>query len=279
VEQLIAESTGKSGTGILPVVGEPLGKPDVYGDDRLFVHLRLGADPSYDVALDELRAAGHPVVQLNLHDIYDLGDQIFLWEMATAVAGYRLGIHPFNQPNVEAAKVQARRMIAEYQEKGKLPEMASAPVTAEALNRFLDQPHAGAPSPHSSRSYIALQAYVQPTPETTAALQALRVQLRDRYGLAVTVGYGPRFLHSTGQLHKGDAGNGLFVQFTSDSLRDAAIPDEPGEPESSITFGVLKRAQALGDRQALENAGRRVITFHLEEDVVEGLESLTRSLG
>jgi hypothetical protein len=170
-------------------------------------------------------------------------------------------------------------MIAKYRETGELPKMASAPLTAGALNAFLDQPHAGAPSPHSDRSYVALQAYVQPTRETTAALQALRVRLRDRYRLAVTVGYGPRFLHSTGQLHKGDAGNGLFVQFISDSPRDADIPDEPGAEESSITFGVLKMAQALGDRQALEDAGRRVITFHLGDDVVEGLESLTRSLG
>jgi transaldolase/glucose-6-phosphate isomerase len=279
VEQLLAESTGKSGTGILPVVGEPVASPDVYGDDRLFVHLRLEGDETYDAALERLQVVGHPVVQLNLHDVYDLGEQIFLWEMATAVAGYRLGIHPFNQPNVEAAKVQARRMIAEYRETGELPEMASAPVTAEALRSFLDQPHVGAPSPHSSRSYIALQAYLQPTPETTAALQALRVRLRDRYRLAVTVGYGPRFLHSTGQLHKGDAGNGLFVQFVSESARDAAIPDQPRDPESSISFGVLKMAQALGDRQALEDADRRVITFHLGEDVVDGLERLTRSLG
>jgi glucose-6-phosphate isomerase len=279
VEQLIAESTGKSGTGILPVVVEPLGAPDVYDDDRLFVHLSLESDDTYDALLEELQAAGHPVVRLNLRNLYDLGEQIFLWEMATAVAGHRLGIHPFSQPNVEAAKVQARRMIAEYQKKGILPGMESASVTAESLTNFLEQPHAGAPSPHSSRSYVALQAYVQPTLETTAALQALRVRLRDRYRLAVTVGYGPRFLHSTGQLHKGDAGNGLFVQFTSDSLRDAAIPDELGESTSSISFGVLKMAQALGDRQALEDAGRRVITFHLGEDVVGGLQRLSRSLG
>ncbi|MGD9001318.1 MAG: bifunctional transaldolase/phosoglucose isomerase [Anaerolineae bacterium] len=282
VEQLIAESTGKSGTGILPVVGEPLGAPGVYGDDRLFVHLRMEGDDTCDAALEELQAVGYPVVRLNLRDVYDLGEQIFLWEMATAVAGYRLGIHPFNQPNVEAAKIQARRMIAQYQKKGQLPEMASASVTAESLTSFLHQPHAAAPSPHSSRGYIALQAYVQPTLETSAALEALRVRLRDRYRLALTVGYGPRFLHSTGQLHKGDAGNGLFVQFMSRTPSDVAIPDEPGEPTgnsaSSITFGVLKMAQALGDRQALEEAGRRVITFQLGTDVVEGLKDLTRSL-
>ncbi len=267
-EQLIAESTGKSGTGTqcVPVVGEPLGPPEVYGDDRLFVHLRLGDDDAHDAALTELEEAGHPTVTLHLRDVYDLGEQMFLWEFATAVAGHRLGIHPFNQPNVEAAKVQARRMIAEYQEKGKLPETDSAPITPAALSDFLAQAQAG--------DYIALQAYVQPTPETTEALQALRVQLRDRYKLATTVGYGPRFLHSTGQLHKGDAGNGLFIQLTSDPPRDAAIPDEPGAEESSITFGVLKMAQALGDRQALEDAGRRVITFHLGADVIDGLRKI-----
>jgi len=271
VEQLIAESTGKSGTGILPLVGEPLGPPEVYGADRLFVYLRLGADESYDPALSKLEAVGHPVVKLNLHHIYDLGEQIFLWEMAVAVAGHQLGIHPFNQPDVEAAKVQARRMIAEYQERGRLPEMESAPITPEALSDFLAQAQTG----RRPRDYIALQAYVQPTQATTAALQALRVQLRDRYRLATTVGYGPRFLHSTGQLHKGDAGNGLFIQFTSDSPRDAPIPDEAGSSQSFITFGILKMAQALGDRRALEDAGRRVITFHLGEDVVGGLKSLT----
>jgi len=275
VEQLIAESTGKSGAGILPVVGEPLGPPEVYGDDRLFVHLLLGADESYNLALSELERAGHPVVRLNLRDVYDLGEQIFLWEMAVAVAGYRLGVHPFNQPNVESAKVQARRMMAEYQKRGKLPEMESAPLIPQALHDFLDRPRAGAPSPNSDQGYIALQAYVQPTSATTTALQALRIRLRDRYRLATTVGYGPRFLHSTGQLHKGDAGNGLFVQFTSDSPRDADIPDEPGMEESSITFGVLEIAQALGDRQALEDAGRRVITFHLGEEVSRGLRQLT----
>jgi glucose-6-phosphate isomerase len=267
LEQLIAESTGKSGTGTLPVVGEPLGPPEVYGDDRVFVHLRLGDDDAHNAALTDLEEAGHPTVTLHLRDVYDLGEQIFLWEFATAVAGHRLGIHPFNQPNVEAAKVQARRMITEYQEKGKLPEMTSAPITPAALSDFLAQAQAG--------DYIALQAYVQPTPEITEALQALRVQLRDRYKLATTVGYGPRFLHSTGQLHKGDAGNGLFVQFTSDPPRDADIPDEPGGEESSITFGVLKMAQALGDRQALEDAGRRVITFHLGADVIDGLRKIT----
>jgi transaldolase/glucose-6-phosphate isomerase len=270
VEQLIAESTGKEGRGILPVVGEPLGPPEVYGDDRLFVHIRLDGDETHDAALDTLEAAGHPVVRLNLRDRYDLGGQFFLWEMATAVAGHRLGINPFDQPNVEAAKVLARRMVAEYTEKGTLPSGESAPLSPEALKEFLAQAQ---PS-----DYIALQAYLRPTAETDTALLRLRTRLRDRLRLATTVGYGPRFLHSTGQLHKGDAGRGLFIQFTADDPRDAPIPDEAGSPESSITFGVLKAAQALGDRQALLDAGRRVIRFHLRDDVVGGLKRLMEAL-
>lgn len=274
VEQLIAESTGKQGTGILPVVGEPLGPPQVYRDDRLFVHIRLEGDGTHEAPLAALEAAGHPLVRLNLHDPYDLGGQFFLWELATAVAGHRLGINPFDQPNVEAAKVLARRMVADYTEKGTLPSSESAPLTPEALHEFLAQARPGGPAPGPGCGYIALQAYLQPTPETDAALAALRVRLRDRYRLATTVGYGPRFLHSTGQLHKGDAGRGLFVQFTADAARDVPIPNEPGAPDSSITFGVLKMAQALGDRQALLDARRPVIRFHLGSDVVSALESL-----
>lgn len=271
LEQLIAESTGKSGTGILPVVGEPLGPPEVYGDDRLFVHLQLGADETHAPDLIRLEKAGHPLVKLKLRDVYDLGEQMFLWELAVAVAGHRLGIQPFDQPNVEAAKVQARRMMAEYREKGKLPDAESAPLRPAALHDFLAQVGAEGELP---RDYIALQAYVQPTPATTEALQNLRLQLRDRYRLATTLGYGPRFLHSTGQLHKGDAGNGLFIQFTADNPSDAAIPEEAGSSEAHITFGVLEMAQAMGDRQALRDAGRRVIHFHLGEDVIGGLRRL-----
>jgi hypothetical protein len=266
VEQLIAESTGKEGTGILPVVGEPLGPPEVYGDDRLFVHLRLDGDDSADAALAVLEAAGHPVVRLYLHEPYDLGGQFFLWEMATAVAGHRLGINPFDQPNVEAAKVLARDMVAAYRETGTLPGSDYAAPTPEHLEAFMR--HAG-PS-----DYVALQAYVQPTPATDAALQALRTHLRNRYKLATTLGYGPRFLHSTGQLHKGDGGNGLFIQFTADDPQDTPIPDEAGAQRSSMTFGVLKAAQAMGDQQALLEAGRRVIRFHLGADVVGGLTGL-----
>ncbi len=274
VEQLIAESTGKEGRGILPVVGEPLGPPEVYGDDRLFVYLRLddsagltaSDDEPRDAALQALEEAGYPVVRLPLCDPYELGQQFFVWEMAIAVAGHRLGINPFDQPNVEAAKVLAHRMVTGYREKGALSGGESVPLSAEALEQFLAQARPG--------DYIALQAYVQPTAETEAALLALRTRLRDRFRLATTVGYGPRFLHSTGQLHKGDAGRGLFIQFTADDRRDVPIPDEAGEPASSITFGVLKMAQALGDRQALLAAGRRIICFHLGVDVANELRQL-----
>jgi hypothetical protein len=218
------------------------------------------------VALQAIQDAGHPVVRLLLRDLYDLGKQFFEWEMATAVASHSLGINPFDQPNVEAAKILARRMVAEYVQKGRLPESESWPPSAGKTRKFLKQAQ--------PNSYVALQAYVQPTPETDAALLSLRVQLRNRYRLATTVGYGPRFLHSTGQLHKGDAGNGLFIQFIADDLREAAIPDKAGSSDSSIGFGVLKAAQALGDAQALRDAGRPVIRFDLGADVVAGLNKL-----
>jgi transaldolase/glucose-6-phosphate isomerase len=274
IEQLIAESTGKEGKGILPVVGEPLGPPDVYGNDRLFVQLRLDGDNSADAALDSLEAAGHPVVRMRIHEIYDLGAQFFLWEMATAVAGHLLSINPFNQPNVEAAKSLARNMVAAYTETGKLPSGEAVSPSTAALHAFLSRAQKGSPASDSGRSYIAIQAYVQPTQETDILLRTLRIQLRDRYKLATTVGYGPRFLHSTGQLHKGDAGNGCFVQLTADDLQDAPIPDQAGSPAATMSFGVLKLAQALGDRQALQDAGRPVIRFHLGSDVAAGLRKL-----
>lgn len=269
VEQLIAESTGKEGTGILPVAGEPVGSPEVYGEDRLFIYLRLEDDTTYDAAVEKIRDAGHPVVQYNLRDLYDLGEQFFLWEMATAVAGYRMGINPFNQPNVEAAKILARQAVSVFKESGQLPE-DPAPSSADQLKSFLE--------PARSGDYIALQAYVQPSPEMDAALLALRIKLRNTSGMATTAGYGPRFLHSTGQLHKGDRGNGLFIQLTSDSGDDLSIPDRAGCPESGMTFGVLKKAQVQGDRQALEEAGRRVFRFDLGQDPVQGVFTLMEFL-
>jgi len=288
VEQLIAESTGKEGKGILPVDGEQLLAPEFYGDDRLFVYLRLKNDDSFDKGIAELSAAGHPVVQLELDDLYDIGGQFFRWEMATVVAGSILGINPFNQPNVESAKVKAKEMVNSYKKEGKLPEIdatfqedgikvysqSNAGKISDLLDEFLSQVN----FKNDKRSYVALQAYLQPTSGTDGVLHQIRTSIQKKYKLATTVGFGPRFLHSTGQLHKGDAGNGLFIQFTADSPNDLAIPDAPGSDNSSISFGVLKMAQALGDRQALLDAGRRVIRFHLGENVIEGLEKVTQKI-
>lgn len=287
LEQLIAESTGKEGKGILPVVGEQIGNPENYGNDRVFVYAKLIGDRTYDRKVETLENVGHPIVRIHLPDLYDLGGQIFLWEMATAIAGYRLGINPFDQPNVEAAKVLAREMVAAFQERGQLPQVAAILQTngisvfadptlesaniksaGEALERFLAEVQPGA--------YIALQAYIQPTDEVDQVLQVLRTQLRNSTGLATTLGYGPRFLHSTGQLHKGDAGNGLFIQLISESTKDISIPEEAGSDNSSIGFGVLKLAQALGDRQALLDAKRKVLGFHLGSDPVRGIQKLTQ---
>jgi glucose-6-phosphate isomerase len=214
VEQLIAESTGKEGRGILSVADEPLKSLTVYGNDRLFCYLRLEGDTTHDAAVAALEMAGHPVVRIALRDHHDLGGEFFRWEIATALAGRFLGINPFDQPNVESAKVLARKMVAAYQRDGRLPMLTPtlqgdgisvyADVTVDsvagALRAFLARSKAG--------DYISLYAYVQPRDETTRALDALRAALRDRMHLATTVGYGPRFLHSTGQLHKGDGGNG-----------------------------------------------------------------------
>ena len=270
LEQLVAESTGKEGKGILPVVGEPLGTPANYGNDRLFVYLRVAGDETYDAPLRALEEVGHPVVRLHLRDAYDLGEQFFLWEMATAVAGHRLGVNPFFQPDVEAAKERARRAMASYAETGGLPEGEAAPVSGQALAAFLATAQAG--------DYVALQAFLPQTPQVEAALEALRLRLRNRLKLATTVGYGPRFLHSTGQLHKGDAGRGLFVQFTAGGPQDVPIPGDGELPSLSASFRTLAMAQALGDEGALRAVGRRVIRFHLGEDVVGGLDRLLREL-
>ena len=287
IEQLIAESTGKEGSGILPVVGEPVADPEFYGRDRLFVYLQLSDDPTYDQQVAALEKSGHPVIRMHLTDLYELGGQFFLWEMATAVAGHRLGINPFDQPNVEAAKVLARKMVNTYQQSGQLP-LLEPTLQTEGIAVYTDA-KSDATNPESPRdaldmiiteaqpgAYIALQAYIQPTPETDQALLALRTQIRNQTRLATTLGYGPKFLHSTGQLHKGDGGQGVFIQLTSDSSQDIPIPDEAGSDISSISFGVLKQAQALGDRQALLDGGRRVLRFHLGSDRIRGIEQLTQ---
>jgi transaldolase / glucose-6-phosphate isomerase len=289
VEQLIAESTGKEGKGILPVAGEPLGSPAVYGSDRVFAYLRVANDTAHDAAVATLRDAGHPVIRIDLSDPYDIGGEFVRWEMATAVIGWRLGINPFDQPNVESAKVLARNMVKSYETSGALPPIAATGhgdgMTVYAAGKAAGTAAPGAANPADvvreflrgvqPGDYIALQAYVTPSAETTAALQRWRVALRDRLHVATTVGYGPRFLHSTGQLHKGDAGHGVFIQIvTAPPANDVPIPDTADADTSHITFGVLKVAAALGDRQALLDAGRRVLRVD-PDHASEGIARLT----
>ena len=289
VEQLVAESTGKEGKGILPVDGEKVLAPDDYANDRFFVYLCLKGDATYDEPVRTLKEAGHPVVKIYLNDLYDIGGEFFRWEMATVVAGYRLEINPFDQPNVESAKISARQMLAAYQEAGRLPELIPT-LTEDGITVYSDEPAdtietalqrfftLARPDKNKAarRPYVALQAYLQPSSETDEALLQLRTGIQTRLKSATTVGYGPRFLHSTGQLHKGDGGHGLFIQFTDDPSMDIDIPDTPGETGSAMTFGALMAAQALGDRQALLDAGRKVIRFHLGRDTGGGLRRLAR---
>lgn len=292
IEQLIAESTGKEGKGLLPVDGETLSSPEIYANDRLFIYLRLGDDTTCDHRVESLKRAGHPLMQFNLPDHYALGGEMFRWMFATAVAGRVMGINPFDQPNVEAAKVLAHEMVMTYHEKGKLPALQPdlkveggievySDQKAENLQQvwhdFLKQADPGI-NDIRDRSYVAIQAYLKPDPTTDRALQRLRDQIRAASKLAVTVGYGPRFLHSTGQLHKGDAGKGLFVQLTAPLEDDLPIPDQPNSDHSSISFGLLKTAQALGDRQALLNAGRKVIRFQLTADAENAIDNLTAAI-
>ena len=290
IEQLIAESTGKDGRGILPVDGEMELEADRYPPDRVFVSHRCRAEPA--AGLDDLRDAGHPVAECVLDSLDELGAVMYRWEIATAVAGAVMGINPFDQPNVESAKVSARNMVAAYRDTGALPGLtptathggltlygAGAAETDDAatlsgeLAAFLRPPTAD-----GTRGYAALHAYLVPTPETDAALDRLRRRILQRCGVATTCGYGPRFLHSTGQLHKGDAGAGSFIQLTADVRRDLPIPDRAGAGESSLSFGVLIEAQALGDRQALLDAGRRVLRVGLGADPVAGLDTLSTAI-
>ncbi len=280
LEQLIAESSGKDATGLLPVADEPLGAPSVYGQDRLFAYLRLGeeGDAPLERGVAALQRAGHPVVTIQLDDLVDLGQEFFRWEIATATAGAILGINAFDQPNVQESKDNTNRLLDIVREEGRLPEHAPALVEgllrleadqpeatiAETLARFLAQARPG--------DYITLMAYLTEELQTDQALQAIRVRLRDGTRLATTVGYGPRFLHSTGQYHKGGPNTGLFLQLTADDAEDAYVPGAP------YTFGVFRRAQALGDLEALRKHGRRVLRVHLGRDVAQGLRDLDRAV-
>ena len=283
MEQLIAESTGKEGKGIVPVDDEPLGPPEVYGQDRLFAYIRYtaGADVAQDAKVAALEKAGHPVIRIELADLINLGEEFFLWEIATAVAGSLLGINAFDQPNVQESKDYTKNFLDDYKKNGHLPEeepiltASGVKIYGDATNR---QALKGvstledALKAHLARvqagDYFAVNAYVERTDASHQALQAIRLRVRDRKKVATTLGYGPRFLHSTGQLHKGGPNTGVFIQITSDDAEDLPIPGEP------YTFGVLKAAQALGDFFSLTKRNRRTIRVHLGADVNAELKKL-----
>ncbi len=271
IEQLLAESTGKQGKGILPVIEQTLGPPSVYGNDRLFVDLNLSGESSQSAALDALEDAGHPVIQIELSNLHQLGGQFFLWEMATAVAGAMMGIHPFNQPNVESAKVLAKKMVEVYQQEGSLPEGHFNPPDPSLLDPFLQENI-------QPGSYLAIHAYLPPDDETTRALGRLQETITKTYQIPVTIGYGPRFLHSTGQLHKGDAGKGLFLQMIDQPEVDLVIPDQEKADQPNLTFGTLIRAQALGDAAALRDRERAVLQYQLDMDPVAFMNRLIDSV-
>jgi len=274
VEQLVAESTGKEGTGILPVDLEELGPAGAYGDDRVFAAVRLAgaADAGVAGALEALRDAGHPVLEHEMADVLDLGGEFLRWEIAVAAAGHVLGIDAFDQPNVQESKDMTKGLLGEYAATGELPAEPPAddgrrvvyPVGDEdlpaALREFLAQAAAG--------DYVALQAYVAPGQAVWDQLQAVRLQLRDGLRVATTLGFGPRYLHSTGQLHKGGPNTGLFLQLLGHDPDDVEIPGQP------YSFGTLKRAQARGDLTALRTHGCRAIRVCLGDDVPAGLARL-----
>lgn len=263
LEQLIAESTGKDGTGIIPVAGEDLAPPDGYGDDRLFVYYRLAGESGDEDALATLTGAGHPTVTIELAQLEDLGGEMFRAEFATAAAGAVLGIHPFNQPDVQLAKELARQAMAGDLDGG-APITAASPGDATELKAWLGSlPEGG---------YIGLQAYAPMTATTMELLHSLRMHLRDATRAATTVGFGPRFLHSTGQLHKGGPSEALFMQLVTDPEHDLAIP------ETDYGFGRLITAQAEGDYRALQERGQSVIRVQLGHDSDLGLETLIDSV-
>ena len=283
LEQLIAESTGKEDKGIVPVEDEPAGEISAYGNDRLFAYIRYtdGVDSKQDAKVEALKEAGHPVVQIDVADLVNLGQEFFRWEIATATAGSLIGINAFDQPNVQESKDYTKSYLEDYKKNGKLPEESpmaidgdirifADPANQRALNgaSSLDQ----IVSAHLSRvqvgDYVAINAYVERTPAIHDCFQNVRTTVCNAKHVATTLGYGPRFLHSTGQLHKGGPNSGVFIQVTSVVDQDLAIPDEP------YSFGVLAAAQALGDMQSLTTRNRRVIRIHLGADIEAGLKRI-----
>ena len=266
LEQLLAESTGKEGTGLIPVDREPLGAPEVYGVDRFFVYLRLTSAPDaeQDLRVEALERAGQPLVRITVDDPYDLGAEFFRWEFATAVAGAILHVHPFDQPDVEASKLATRRLTEEYEKVGALPSQAAVRADDTHLHAALRN-HLGR---LGAGDYAALLAYVEMNAAHERELQAIRGAIRDRYRVATCLGFGPRFLHSTGQAYKGGPNSGVFLQITCDDGVDVPVPGQ------KYTFGVVKAAQAQGDFQVLVERGRRALRIHLGKDVKGGLATL-----
>ncbi len=275
IEQLVAESTGKEGKGILPVAGEPLGVPENYDHDRLFAYIHVEPDAAIEAKLQQLEAAGHPVIRHKLESPLDLGAEFYLWEFATAVAGALLGIDAFDQPNVQESKDNTKRLLAQFDKDGALPEnvpgvarisLASGVGSEQekALEAFVEQVH--------PRDYISIQQYLPENPETDARVQRLQLALRNALRVAVTTGYGPRFLHSTGQFHKGGPATGVYLQITAEETGELPIPGE------KAGFAVLADAQALGDLLSLAQHGRRVLGVRLGANPLRDLDGLTRTM-
>jgi transaldolase/glucose-6-phosphate isomerase len=288
LEQLLAESTGKLGRGIVPLDAEPLGAPAVYGADRLFAYLRLTSDPDgeAEAQVAALEAAGQPVVRITLSDAMQIGQEFFRWEMATAVAGAMLAINPFDQPDVEAQKVKTRELTTAYEKSGALPPETPF-LVADGISLFADPANAAALKPgatslmgalkaHLDRAgagdYVALLAYIDRNPAHTEALTRIRRIIRDRLRTATCLGFGPRFLHSTGQVYKGGPNSGVVLQITCEDAADLAVPGQ------AYSFGIVKAAQARGDFDVLAERGRRLLRVHLPADLEAGLRTLGRAI-
>jgi transaldolase/glucose-6-phosphate isomerase len=286
LEQLLAESTGKHGRGLIPVADEPLGPPEVYGNDRLFAYVELAGSTNDDhrAALAALTAAGHPVVKLTINSPADIGQEFFRWEIAVAVAGSIIGINPFDQPDVEASKIKTRALTDAYEQGDPAP--VETPVfAADGIALYADPDNAAALGKHATITdylrahfariepgdYVALLAYIDRTALATAQLTALRTQIRDTTRAATCVGFGPRFQHSTGQAYKGGPNTGVFVQITCDDAHDIAVPGH------RYSFGMVKAAQAAGDLAVLVERGRRAIRIHLD-DPIAGLPRLAEAI-
>ena len=291
LEQLLAESTGKQGKGIIPVDREAIGAPEVYGNDRVFAYLRLESEPDaqQDTKMAALEKAGHPVVRISLTDTYDLGQEFFRWEIATAVAGSVLGINAFNQPDVEASKIVTRNLTSEYEKHGSLPA-EKAILEDKGVKLFTDDKNAAELAKgagfekslvaylkaHFGRikagDYFALLGYIEMNEKHSQQFQEIRHLVRDRKHVATCVGFGPRFLHSTGQAYKGGPNSGVFLQLTCDDANDIPVPGQ------KYTFGVVKAAQARGDFQVLAERGRRALRVHLGADLEAGLRTLQSAI-